>query len=92
MKAKDKKAIEVINAKIEALKAREDEIGNYWDEIYEKGDMDVYRREVEKLSEEWEAIDGKIEEHRREIREIRDKDLYARGYFHEINLARANID
>ena len=36
-----------------------------------------------------EIVNGIV---RREIRAIRDKDIIDLGYFHEMNLARANID
>lgn len=92
MKAKDKKAIALLKAEIVVLNEREVEMEKMFDALWDAGKKDEWKIAVDAGSEEYEAIDGKIEMIRRKIREINDADLYARGYFHEINLARANID
>lgn len=92
MKAKDKKAIEALKAEIKALNDREVELENGWDALWDAGKKEEWKIAVEAGREEYEAIDGKIENLRREIRAIRDKDMIDWGYFHEMNLVRANID
>lgn len=92
MKAKSKKAIAEIQSKIGALKAREDELQAMFDAEFEKDDIESYKALVNEFGEEYESIDSKIYKLRDEIRFIRDQDLIDRGYFHELNLARANID
>lgn len=92
MKAKDKKAIAALNEQIVALQAREKLIEKEWDDIWESGDRDLYNAKVNQLSPEWDGIDPKIAELRDQIRRIKDQDLYDKGYYHELSLARANID
>ncbi len=92
MKAKDKKAIEALKSEIKVLKDREVELEKSWDALWDAGKKDEWKLAVDAGNEEYEAIDGKIENIYREIRAIRDKDIIDRGYFHELNLARANID
>lgn len=92
MKAKDKKAIAILNEEIEVLRAREVELEKMWDEMWERDDVEAVKASVEQYGEEYEAIDSKVSAIRGKIREIRDADLIARGYGHELNLARANID
>lgn len=92
MKAIDKKRIVKLNEEIEALKAREVEMEKHWDDLWEIGERDAYRKAVDELSAEYEGIDAEIGKRRDEIRRIRDNDLIARGYGHSLALARANID
>ena len=75
MKAKDKKAIEALKAEIKALNDREVELENGWDALWDAGKKEEWKIAVEAGREEYEAIDGKIENLRREIRAIRDKDM-----------------
>ena len=91
MKAVDKKLIAELELKIDALIKRELELDVFFDKFWEE-DKDNYKQVVEKYSDEYENIDVEIYKLRDQIRKIRDNHLIESGYFHELNLARANID
>lgn len=92
MKAKDKKAIEALKAEIKALNDREKELEDELDDLWDAGKKEEWKIAVEASRAEYDGIDRKIENLGRKIRAIRDKDMFDKGYFHEINLARGNID
>lgn len=92
MKAKDKKAIAVLEAEIKALLVRESAIEKFLDDLYDNHGVDAWKASVAELDDEYSSIGDKVNKKRDEIRKIKDADIYARGLGHSLELARANID